>query len=29
LVCKSIPRVEGEGIGKIMIIGDMMKDYSS
>jgi hypothetical protein len=29
LVYKSIPRVEGESIGKIMIIGQRMKDYSS
>jgi hypothetical protein len=29
LVCKRIPRVEGESIGEIMIIGDMMKDSSS
>jgi hypothetical protein len=29
LVCKSIPRVEGESIGKIMIIGHKMKDCSS
>jgi hypothetical protein len=29
LVCKSIPRVEGESIGKIMIIGHRMKDCSS
>jgi hypothetical protein len=28
LVCKSIPRVEGESIGKIMIIGQRMKDCS-
>jgi hypothetical protein len=29
LLCKSIPRVEGESIGKIMIIGHGMKDCSS
>jgi hypothetical protein len=29
LVCKSIPRVEGESIGKIMIIGQRMNDCSS
>jgi hypothetical protein len=28
-VCKSLPRVEGESIGKIMIIGQRMKDCSS
>jgi hypothetical protein len=28
LVCKSIPRVEGESIGKITIIGHKMKDCS-
>jgi hypothetical protein len=29
LVCKSIPRVEGESIEKVMIIGHSMKDCSS
>jgi hypothetical protein len=29
LVCKSIRRVEGESIGKIMIIGNRMKNCSS
>jgi hypothetical protein len=29
LVCESIPRVEGESIGKIIIIGHRMKDCSS
>jgi hypothetical protein len=28
-VCKSLPRVEGESIGKIMTIGKRMKDCSS
>jgi hypothetical protein len=29
LVCHSIPRVDGESIGKTMIIGQRMKDCSS
>jgi hypothetical protein len=29
LVCHSIPRVDGESIGKTLIIGQRMKDCSS